>query len=462
MTIAELSANFHTRDQGSARRDWHRVLLVLLINIGLRVAYSVTHPTALTDDADGYLAHARMLADGQGYVGPSTGKPTAFRSPGYPFALAVTMSLGFGPAASVAVINMLSTMLILWLIRLLGRQLELSSMAILAAQLGAAMDPMMIRYTVAPMTEIECAAILLGAIVVLRQSLQPTLSPWQRSQRCLIAGFLFGLGTFVRPVVAICCAMVTVWVMWRVMRERPEAGSTGRLTSQRAGTLQITTAFLTPLAALLVLLPWIIRNELVFGRFIPATTHGGYTLALGNNPDFYRDVINGKDQFPWDGAGLDAWQQRMIAEMQRAGIARADEPAEDAWYYRTALTAMRADPSSCAKATLLRLRRFWALTVADDSVPVPLRMLIGCWYTVILFGVLLSVIGCRWRSKSEQSGAAIRGTGMLWAVVTSFVLMHAFYWTDTRMRAPIMPILIVLSVIGWNSLATRLRRPKQA
>ena len=50
----------------------------------------------------------------------------------------------------------------------------------------------------------------------------------------------------------------------------------------------------------LVLLPWMIRNFVVFGEPIATTTHGGYTLALANNPVYYRDVLNGAP-----GPGLD-------------------------------------------------------------------------------------------------------------------------------------------------------------
>lgn len=439
---------------------WRTILLVLAINIGLRVGYSATHPGALTEDADGYLAHAQMMADGKGFAGPSTGKPTAFRPPGYPFALAVAMRLGFGPGASVAVINMLSAMLILWLIRLLGRQMGLAPMATLAAQLAAAVDPLLVRYTVAPMTEIECAALLLGAIVVLREAQRPELSAKSCGRWCVVAGVLFGLGTFVRPVVAVCCGMVTALVVCRAWRLRRGAG--GLTPTARQGTLLV----LVPVAAFLTLLPWIVRNERVFGKFIPATTHGGYTLALGNNADFYRDVINGSDEFPWDGASLDAWQQRMIAEMQRDGIARADEPAEDAWYYRQALSSMRADPWSCAKATLLRLRRFWALTIAGgagDELPRGARLLIGSWYLIVWIGLGLSVVGCRvWRKSKQSDAGVLSSTADLWLVILAFVLMHAFYWTDTRMRAPVMPILLVLSVSGWSGLFVTMSKSKQA
>jgi hypothetical protein len=34
--------------------------------------------------------------------------------------------------------------------------------------------------------------------------------------------------------------------------------------------------------------------------------------------------------------------------------------------------------------------------------------------------------------------------------VLSFMLMHSVYWTDARMRAPLMPVLVVLSLCGWQ------------
>ena len=40
-----------------------------------------------------------------------------------------------------------------------------------------------------------------------------------------------------------------------------------------------------PFAVLAILLPWWIRNALIFGAFVPLTSAGGYGLWIGNNPD---------------------------------------------------------------------------------------------------------------------------------------------------------------------------------
>ncbi|MFX9077435.1 hypothetical protein ABTN32_20465, partial [Acinetobacter baumannii] len=49
------------------------------------------------------------------------------------------------------------------------------------------------------------------------------------------------------------------------------------------------------IGTILTVSPWLVRNWLVFGVPILTTTHGGYTLLLGNNSVFTQDVV----QQPW-------------------------------------------------------------------------------------------------------------------------------------------------------------------
>src|SRR5205823_6088481 len=71
----------------------------------------------------------------------------------------------------------------------------------------------------------------------------------------------------------------------------------------------------------LVLLPWMIRNLWVFGEPVGTTTHGGYTLALANNPVYYREVLNGPPGRVW--TGYDQWLwwwPRIAAPMMGVGL----------------------------------------------------------------------------------------------------------------------------------------------
>jgi hypothetical protein len=418
------------------QRTW--LWLVILLGLAIRAALCCIRTNDLTSDNDGYLAHAGPVARGEGFLGPHTHRPTAFRPPAYPVALGLLIRCGLSDSVSVAVVNILASIVILVLTWMLSLQSGLPVLIALLSVWLAALDPLLLRYSVLPMTEVPCAAVLLAAVVSFRYAMKSD-SAIATVGLAVIAGVLFGTGTLVRPVVLISCVMLTV-----------HAGYCRAVQHMSTGVRRLTSRFAIVLIPAVVcgltLAPWIIRNAIQFHRFIPATTHGGYTLALGNNPDFYRDVINGTDRFPWDGDKLDVWQLRMIAQCKADGVPVGDEPATDAWYYRNAVDAIVAEPASFLKATILRVRRFWGLTTADDHVSPILSAAVSVWYGALWIGLMLQLIdGLRQRNSPQSCGFTD-----LWLVVVSFLLIHSVYWTDARMRTPVMPILCVLSLSGWG------------
>ena len=74
--------------RGSKARYGVGVVAVLLAALGLRVGYMALTPGyEIVHDARDYDAHARSIAIGGGFSKRLTGKPTAFRPPGYPYLL---------------------------------------------------------------------------------------------------------------------------------------------------------------------------------------------------------------------------------------------------------------------------------------------------------------------------------------------------------------------------------------
>jgi len=357
------------------------LMILLILGLAVRIASGWIRSSDLTADNDGYLAHADMVANGEGFAGPSTHRPTAFRPPGYPIALACLQVSGLPDWASVAIINGLCSIAIIWLSWMLCHQLQLPPSVSIIATAITTFDPLLVRYTILPMTEVPAAAMLVAAVVALnagglqRATLQESSAGFR-----ILSGILFGLGSLVRPILLITCSMLSFRRLIRPVK--------GGDCSRRS----VTIAILPMIAAALAISPWIIRNAMQFRKFIPATTHGGYTLALGNNPDLYRDVIKGEVSFPWPGPQLDAWQQRMIADAAAQGIPVGSEPAQDAWYYRQAVASMEAQPLSFFKSCVLRLRRFFAMTPgSDDGLPRFATTLIAVWYALILIGVAAAV-----------------------------------------------------------------------
>jgi 4-amino-4-deoxy-L-arabinose transferase-like glycosyltransferase len=423
-------------------RHWICFALIVIVGLTARLVLAWMTPHDLQADHDAYIAHAVPMSHGLGYVVPSSDRPTAFRPPGYPLLLAGFMTCGVSASVSVLLVNTLLSAAIIALTIVLARRYGAEDWMSLLAGIVAAFDPLLVRYAILPMTEVPCAAFLAAALIAFPGSNKAAEYRWRRLSA---SGVLFGLAILIRPTVAVTLALLLIGF---VLKKQNHGRENPWLRDRLRPVLII--AFSTSLT----LSPWVIRNAVQLRHFIPATTHGGYTLALGNNPEFYRDVIHGKGAFPWDGEKLDLWQKHTLTKAATDGVAPGDEVALDAWYYRYSLQAIRDDVAGFGQSVLLRLGRFVALTPAESQNKAAGSAIIAGWYSLVWAGILLLAAARIFRLKSVQT----QGPVDLWLVVLSFMLIHSVYWTDTRMRAPVMPVLDVLSVLGWTKLIKRRRR----
>lgn len=412
--------------ENSRHRIW--LCLLLLAALAIRIVLAFLRPDDLLLDADGYVGHSQELLNSGTYAGPFSHQPTAFRPPAYPIALTAFQSIGLSAPMSVLVIQLLSIACIVlctdWLLSASLPWTRLITVGLIVV------DPLLLRYSLLPMTEVPCAAILLLAVAGYSKSCREGYESWT-----LVAGtgLLFAIAALTRPTAAVCLALVLFFDLCRSFFQ-----PAGRRAVGVRRVFIMTVMFAAGLS------PWVIRNAMQFHRFIPATTHGGYTLALGNNPAFYRDVIHGSDRFPWDGPSLDTWQRETLERARADGINPASETQLDAWYYDYAKSSMKKDPEAAFKAVLLRISRFWALSTAETASK-SVTLLLTVWYGFLWAGLCIKlVLGLRgqWTWADVLFAACILG----------FALMHTIYWTDTRMRTPVMPMLIILSVSGWSTV----------
>ncbi len=412
---------------------------LLLWGCCLRLLGGWSQPQLLSEDADGYVAHAHSLLQTGSFSGPWTGRPTAFRPPLLPLILSVPIAAGLAPAAAVLLIQIISAVLCTLAGIRLAARMNFGFRGSLLIGLAVAMDPLLLRYSLQPMTETLCAAVLAWGLLLLPDDEQTAgLRTVGRSRRSgSAAGLVFGAGVLLRPVILIVAALILLLETAGMLRSASEPAAATDAPPVADCRRRRWATFL--LGLLLIVTPWIVRNRLVLGSWVIATTHGGYTLALGNNPEFYRDVIVGGEGMPWNGQALDRWQQASLEQAAAAGVNVGDEVLLDGWYYSHAVRSMKSDPQSFCAACLLRMRRFWALSSTNAegwSVIVP-----GVWYLFLWAGLLLQLVSGRWRQQLPR---------WCWLSVLGFCLLHLVYWTDTRMRAPLMPILILLSADGYR------------
>lgn len=401
------------------------LVLLLLLAALLRGTACWRFSPELNDDPDAYLGIARSLLDGRGYASPGSTVPTAYRPPLYPVLLAGVLALGDSPA-SIGLLHVALGTATVWLTYVIGRRMGGAVLALAAAALVAG-DPLLVRYSSQVMTEslsAFLAALLLAAGVPGGEPSRPV-----QLVRSAVVGVVFGLCTLCRPTFwAYGALTATAWGWLGGWKTRQQA---------RAGVLCLA-------GIAVALAPWAVRNQLVFGKPLLTTTHGGYTLLLGNNPVYYAEEVARPWGAVWQADSLKRWQQQLEQELARARPPISGEVARDRWMTRRAIQHIAEQPAMFARACTLRVARLWniaPLGAARAGIPTALLWAVGVFYTVVYLAALtaLARIGRarEWRRWSP-----------LLLLLLAFTGVHVVYFANVRMRAPLVPAISILAAAG--------------
>jgi hypothetical protein len=261
--------------------------------------------------------------------------------------------------------------------------------------------------------------------------------------RSIFAGAIFGLCALCRPTIWAYGALLALW--WTLQSLR------------RSGLRHTLTRvpWLALFATVAVVLPWAIRNQLALGSPVLTTTHGGYTLLLGNNPVFYREVVDQPRGTVWEGKSLNTWQSALEGEMAQADPPVVGELARDQWMKQRAWQNIAHDLPAFLRASWHRLRSFWNIVPqgeAAQSVAAPIRWVVGMYYGLLFFGCAWAII--------RFSQADWRHWTPLLLLLVAFSLVHTVYWSNVRMRAPLVPAIALLAATGWTRAVGGLRRDR--
>ena len=417
-----------TSDNGIDRWGLAACLLIALVLRGLVVGL---HTDELTRDRDVYLGIAQGVAEGRGLCSPGSTTPTAFRPPLYPLLLGCLM-VAVPAGVTVAFVNGLFGMTTVWAVYRIGQRLGLGRTSLVASLLIAA-DPLLLQYTAQPMTEATCAgfvALMLLAMVS---------DEWQSSRREWTVGALFGLLVLCRPTFwPLAGLMVVAWNGKRLCGSCVVAKDGNG--SHRSACLR-GLPWRMAVGTMLVVAPWLIRNQLVFGTPLLTTTHGGYTLLLANNSVFYDEVVDQPWGTVWSGDSLARWQLELDKRLERDLGPRASEIERDHRQNTIAREFIASEPRRFARAVWHRVRSLWSTVPHGDVTGGPTRWLIeavGWYYSFILLAFAVGMIVVARRPDRGR-------WWMLYALVITVQAVHLAYWTNARMRAPLTPVIALFA-----------------
>ncbi|HMB04698.1 MAG TPA: phospholipid carrier-dependent glycosyltransferase [Isosphaeraceae bacterium] len=348
------------------------------------------------DDPDNYLVLARSLAAGRGFA--LDGHPTAYRPPLYPVVLAPLVAmLGGRIAWGIAGLHLLLGAGTVVLTAAAARRWGLSPGRALLAAAVVGCDPVLVAQGRVVMTEVLAAFLMAAALAALAEG-NPRGAAW--------GGVWLGLGTLCRPGALPVAGLVTVAAGF--VRPGP-------------GPVRLRRAAAIAMATVATLIPWAWRNARLFGEPVWTTTHGGYTLALANNPAYYAAIVDGPPGAAWSGPD----QRRWFVAVDRA-MRGLSEPEADRRFRALGLRMVVEQPRDFARSSLARLGRLWGVAPSGAVYPRAPRIATAIW-TVPLWMALARGLTRRTLWRWPQVGAPL--------VVVALSAVHALYWTDLRMRA---------------------------
>lgn len=359
-------------------------------------------------------------------------EPTATRPPLYPLLLSGMYFFRFTPdGPGIGLLHVVLGACTIWIVWRLGLAWDLPPAASLLAAALVMVDPILLNQSVLAMTETLATLLAAIALLALTRAGQDNRLRW-----AALAGAALGLCVLCRPAFLMWLLAATVVFPWLA-----------------AGSRRFARAAALLAGAAVVLAPWAIRNEMVFGRPIITTTHGGYTLLLANNPEFYAYLQNAPWGSVWD--ALD-FNEHWRLEQQDHGSAldpAARELESDRRAYAAAWENIARDPLVFAYSCLVRLGRLWNVlprqTSPDESASRHgLRLAVAIWYTLEL---LLAAAGIALLRRRLLLSPWAWGT----ILVVSLSAVHTIFWTDMRMRAPLVIVVALLAAQGVLLLATR-------
>jgi 4-amino-4-deoxy-L-arabinose transferase-like glycosyltransferase len=416
-------------------------LIMLIVAFLLRLAWVLTVDNQLLGDAPWFDMTAKGLVTDHRYH--YEGTSTAFFPVGYPAFLALVYWIAGPHQIAAKIANAVLSSIICLVAYLLAKQVFDKTTARITLAIMT-LFPSQIFYTSLLTTEVLFTTFLLVSMYLFTTNKSEEV----RGGSLFFGGVFLGLTCLVRSIPIFMPFVLLVY--WKWIKMLP--------------VRKIITAFMAvALGMASILLPWIIRNALVFNNFVLVSTNGGVNFWLGQVKGRFVEA-----------------PERFTANWLRRGSSPQEELAAEKLAYREAFDFLKAHPATPLLNFPKKLYKFWyadidgllhnsglprifspseVLPIVDGlRIPYPRYIKISLfvisqgYYMLILFGFVTGIFVSIKYVKEPR-------IYFLLLFIAAWTLFHTLaFFPLGRYRFPIAPLIAVFAGYGFKLVFARLRK----
>ncbi|WP_229750693.1 glycosyltransferase family 39 protein [Paenibacillus nasutitermitis] len=383
------------------RFKWIYLILLSALAIRLYYIFGNSFPP-LAEDAMFYSKMAKQFLE-TGILGYNSTEPNSFVTPGFPLVLSAVYGL-FGTAQlGFQLTQVAFSVLTIWVVYRIAQKYLSETFSLISAACMA-IYPGFIYSNGLLLTEVTFTLLLASFLLLLLEGLQRG-----RSSILIAAGVLLGFSVLVRPTPAI---LVLPLVLYFAIQ----------LPSKK---LVFRALFYVGFSSFIVVLPWWIRNSLLFGEPVLFTTSGNNPLLWGVHPysigwenTFYSIYLMDTTELERNALWGDRAKEMFLSQLHQAGFIK--------WFL------------------IGKLNAFWRIPWVENG---EIAHMFGKWrnplHLLFVAGGWLGLMASVWRKHA---------IAWLALVIVIYTIMHQIMLPIPRYAYPIMPYMIIFFCYGMSQL----------
>ncbi|MBA7580333.1 hypothetical protein ES708_22224 [subsurface metagenome] len=385
--------------------------LIFFTALIIRLLFIIAFPLSAPDTID-YDRYALHILKGLGF------STNLARPPLYPSFLAVIYLILGHSFLAVRIIQAILGAIICVFVYLIGARIFKNRKAAILGAGAAVICPSLIASNSYILTETLSTFLLTISVILLMKAWED-----KKIKNWIAGGIFLGFSTLCRPVTLLFPFFLLIGLLL--------------FFKKRFKNFIFVLIFSLSMGG--IVLPWTVRNYLVFKEFIPIGTGGGFNLWVGS-------------YLPWNGDYH--YQDLSAKESLVKGLSQIDA---DKKFLSEGIKNIKNSPGAYSFLCVKKLGRFWLQIPGGKRVLEGKKLqkvLIFTFHYILLIFFLLGLYLCL---KERRKKIFIPLLMILY-----FTFIHMFLLAIPRYRIPVMPLVLAIAGGGLYSVIVRSEATKQS